>query len=211
MLCAMYDLALLQLCRPVLGRSLEESRGLIDKVESRYKILLTPLDLRVLKIRSLKAMFLLSSRNFDKALELYQQCMEDCYKALQPGHPHMLATMSNFAMLYWKRGQRDKSLELYDRCIKLQLQHIGMGHEYTIMTFKNAARLKMDMGDCNGACEDFRATAEGYEAIYGLAHPQTLSMFREVQRLYRILGQHIDARGVAEKIVEGERALKAGL
>jgi len=207
MLCAMYDLAHLQVCYHKSSKSLKSSQDLIDKVESGYKIL-HALDLRVLKIQALRAMLLKRSGDFDGALELYQKWMEDFAKSLPQGHSLTLATMSNFAGLYNKRGEKDKALKLYDRCIKLRSPHIGTGHKTIAVVHSNIALLKKEANDYYGACEAYRASAEEYEAIYGVAHDTTLRVLRRLRVMYIILGQSMDAQKVAEKIAEGEMGLK---
>jgi tetratricopeptide (TPR) repeat protein len=117
--------------------------------------------------------------------------------------------MHSLALLYEKRGQRDKALELYDRCIKLQSQHIGMNHQDALVTLQNAAVSRKRMCDYHGACENYKAAAEGYEAIYSLAHPKTLEVLQQLRIMYRRLGQFADARKVAERIAEGNKALES--
>ena len=51
---------------------------------------------------------------YDKALELYENCLTIQKKRLDADHPDIAGTYNNMAAVYSKQGKYDKALEFYE-------------------------------------------------------------------------------------------------
>ena len=63
--------------------------------------------------------------DYDKALEMYEKCLEGRMKALGEAHPSTLSTIDNMANVYYNKGDYDKALEMYEKCLEGRMKALG--------------------------------------------------------------------------------------
>jgi tetratricopeptide (TPR) repeat protein len=87
LLIAMQQLANIYISRDCLDSNFKDAGALNDMIVNRLKKLLPNHNFNVLWGESLQATCLIRLGNLNEALKLYQRCIENNAKGLEPGHP----------------------------------------------------------------------------------------------------------------------------
>jgi tetratricopeptide (TPR) repeat protein len=63
---------------------------------------------------------------YEKALELFNKCLEIEMKKLGADSIQVATTLNNIGMVYDNRGEYEKALEQYNKCMEIQMKKMGV-------------------------------------------------------------------------------------
>jgi tetratricopeptide (TPR) repeat protein len=209
MLFAKQILISIYLGRDKLDTTPNEVKVMIDEVVLRQRSLLGDLHWHTLWTVTLQAAWLLRQERIDESMVLFEKCLGNNRKVLEPGHVINIATMAYLSLAYYTKKENDKALELSEECVALCLEYLGLDQQETLLRLEFSAYLRLLSGNLAGCCEFRQVVAERYEANMGLASEDTLKAILELRETYILMKRFDDTLQATEKFLEGYR-IRAG-
>jgi hypothetical protein len=111
----------------------------------------------------------------DRALPLYEECLEKHQRVLGDDHPYTLTSLNNLACLFYRKHEYDRALILYEKCLEKYKRVLGDDHPDTCASLRNlqvAAEAK--------AAADAKAVPEAKAAAEAMA-PAAFATVRRVE------------------------------
>jgi tetratricopeptide (TPR) repeat protein len=71
--------------------------------------------------------------DFDRALPIYEACLEERQRYLGVDHPHTLLLVSAVAFTLHLKGDHARALPLFDRCLSSWIATLGEDHANTVL------------------------------------------------------------------------------
>ena len=78
---------------------------------------------------------------YDRALPLYEDCLEKRKRILGDDHPHTLDSINNLADLLQDQGEYDRALPMFEDCLEKRKRVLGDDHPHTLKSIQNLALL----------------------------------------------------------------------
>jgi hypothetical protein len=163
------------------------------------KYILAP---NTLELINILAAFYSDMGLMDKAVPLYEECLEKMKQLLDNDHPSTLSTMNKLARLYNNIGKRDKSLSLIEECLKKCKQKYGNDNLNALQIIENLAGLYSDMGHMDKAIPLYEDCLEKRKQLLGNHHPSTLYLMINLASLYQVMGEIDKALTLFEEWLE---------
>lgn len=150
------------------------------------KYILTP---NTLELINILATFYSDMGQSDKAVPLYEECLENIKQFLGNDHSETLCAMNNLARLYYRIGNMDKALSLIEECLEKCKQKIGNYTPDTLRIIDNIAGLYSDMGHRDKAVPLYEESLEKRKQLLGNHHHSTLYLMINLASLYQLMDE----------------------
>jgi tetratricopeptide (TPR) repeat protein len=87
---------------------------------------------------------------YDRALPLYEECLEKRKRNLGHDQPKALKSLNNLALLFKNKGKYDRALPLYEECLEKKKRVLGVDHPKTenVQSSRNCCLRKL-IGSAN--------------------------------------------------------------
>ncbi len=146
--------------------------------------------------------FLRRKGEYDRALPLYQECLEKRNRIFGTDHPDTLTTLNNLAALLDRKGEYDRALPLYVECSEKRKRNFGEDHPDTLATLDSLALLFVHKGDYDRALPLYEECLEKRKRILGEDHPHTLTTLNNLADLFRKKKNHDRALPLYQECLE---------
>ena len=72
-----------------------------------------------------------SKGEYDRALQLFEECLAKRKRILGEDHPDTLESLNDFAAFFESQGQYDRALQLFEECLSKRSRIFGVDHPDT--------------------------------------------------------------------------------
>ncbi len=127
---------------------------------------------------------------YDKALPLFLEALENCEKSLGKEHSKYGTYLNNLALLYKSIGQYDKALPLYLESLENCEKSLGKEHSEYGIRLSNLAGLYRSIGQYDKALPLYLEALENTEKSLGKEHAGYGARLNNLAGLYESMGQY---------------------
>ena len=124
---------------------------------------------------------------YDQALPMHENCLENRKLVLGEDHPETLATMNHLANCYHYQGQYGKSEPLFEAVLQKRRAVLGEDHPHTLKTMNNLANTYQRQGQYYKAEPLLEACLKKMTAVLGVDHPQSLTSMNDLAYRFAML------------------------
>jgi arylsulfatase A-like enzyme/Tfp pilus assembly protein PilF len=124
------------------------------------------------------------SREYDKALQLFQQASKIRKKLFGKENPDNAKNYNYIGAIYKIKGQYDKALEFHQRALEVITNYYEEEHSDTAISFKNIGDVYRNMGKYDKALEFYQKALEIMKTLFGDNHPDTASCYNDIGVVY---------------------------
>jgi len=126
---------------------------------------------------------------YDKALQVYLEALENTEKSLGKDHSQYGVRLNNLAGLYKRMGQYDKALLLYLEALENTEKALGKDHSQYGIRVYNLASVYESMGQYDKALPLYLESLENCEKTLGKEHLYYGIRLNGLAGVYRNMGQ----------------------
>jgi hypothetical protein len=178
----------------------------LQKARDTRKARLGPDHPATLKSMNYLAKAHLDSRQYARAVALFDETLEKVKARLGPDHPATLEAMANLAGAYQTNSQLARAVPLFEETLAKMKAVLGPDHSDTFACMNNLAVAYRDSGRLARAVPLFEETLEKVKARLGPDHPETLIPMNNLAGAYRDSGQVARAVALFEETLEKRKA-----
>jgi tetratricopeptide (TPR) repeat protein len=141
---------------------------------------------------------------YNKALELFLQCLKICLTI--PGNQHLdvASTYNKIGGTYWHKGENDKALEFFQKSLDIKLKTLGNQHPDVATCYCNIGLAWDNKGEYNKALELHHQSLEIRLKTLGNLHPDVATSYCNIGSVWNYLGEYENAIQFFQKSLEIE-------
>ena len=155
-----------------------------------------------LVVRYNLALMMYKMKNYDAALEIYEECMTNTQDLIGINNICTVKTIRDMCSFYYKLGSYDKALPLHEKCLILMKDLLGDKHFDTLKFMRNTVVLYQKIGRCDEALLLAEKCLILKEEVLGVKHPDTLTTMNDLAVSYRNSGRYDESLLIFEKCLE---------
>jgi tetratricopeptide (TPR) repeat protein len=126
-----------------------------------------------------------SKGEYDKALELYQQCLDIQLMTLGAEHPDVAISYNNIGVVWDNKGEYDKALEFYQQCLDIRLRTLGAEHPDVANSYNNIGVVWDNKGEYDKALEFYQQCLDIRLKTLGARHPSAATSYFTIGTCYK--------------------------
>ncbi|WP_136192844.1 tetratricopeptide repeat protein [Actinomyces procaprae] len=142
-----------------------------------------------------------------KAIDLYQQVLDDRRHILGPDHPDTLTSRSNLAYAYQSAGRLEEAIGLHEQVLQDRLLVLGPDHPDTLASRNNLAHAYQAAGRVAEAIDLFEQVLEDRLWVLGPDHPDTLASRNNLAYAYHAAGRVAEAIDLFARVADDSRRI----
>lgn len=137
-----------------------------------------------------------------KAISMYQALYDDSRSRYDRYHPESLIDEYHLALALMQDHQYDAARKRFAFLLPENEKNLGPDHPHSIATLSALARCNLALEDHTTAKAQYREAVERYSSLFGPDQPVTLNTRRMLVVSTSRSGQHDQALGLAEDLLE---------
>ncbi|XP_046855093.1 kinesin light chain 4-like [Xenia sp. Carnegie-2017] len=142
------------------------------------------------------------TRNYDKAIEVYEKALEIQKQSLGPNHVDVAASLNNLGLVFYKTGNYYKAIEVHEKALEIHQQLLGPNHIYVAASLNNLGNVFEKTGNYDKAIEFHKKALEIKKQSLGPNHVDVAGSLNSLGKVYIDTGNYHKAIGFHEKALE---------
>jgi len=183
--------------------------NLTKQIESAKKKLVYNTFCLVLKtiIDKLYAIQFFDQNDYDKALPMFQDFVENSKRFPGEDHRDTLSALHKIAYIHFMKREYDKALPLFQECLEKRKRVLGEDHPDTLITLYNVANTYENMKDYDKALPLFATCMEKRKRVLGEDHRDTIKTINDLAYTKYITKDYHNALPLFEECLEKRKRL----
>ena len=129
----------------------EQAQGYLSEIDKRIDLFIDD----EMMLKNYGDVYVKSGQ-YNKALDLYQKCLDIELKTLGAEHPAVATSYNNIGMVWRIKGEYAKALEFYQKCLDIRLKTLGAEHPDVATSYFN-------IGICYQEIQSFELAIEVFK------------------------------------------------
>ncbi|PWW74210.1 TPR-like protein [Tuber magnatum] len=141
--------------------------------------------------------------SYDESEILNRRAMEGREKILEPGHPHLLTSFNNLAIVWECQGRYVESEAMHRRALEGLERNLGPDHPDTLTCVNNLTTVLKSQGKYDESAEMSQRALAGLEKIFGPDHPNTLTSVNNLASVLEGQGKYGESEAMNRRALKG--------